>query len=462
MNKPLFDMFSEVSAKQWKQKIQFDLKGADYNNTLITRTNEGIDIKPFYHGDEVDSMPSLTREDTWKVAQRITVISETEANKKALQAIQGGVDAIDFLITNEEVDVKALLEQIDLDKTIVYFTPSFLNLTFIEKLNARFSGAKQKAFCFVDIIHHLAATGNWYENLEKDHEKLKTAIASDFDNVALLSIDATLYQNAGAHAVQQLAYAIAHANEYFNFFEHQGLVAGFSKKTLVFRMAMGHDYFMEIAKLRALRILFKTLADAYGLDIKCHILAEPSRRNKTIYDYNTNLLRTTTECMSAVLGGADAICNLPYDALYHHANDFGDRISKNQLLILKHESYFDKVDNPVDGTYYVEELTRQLSEKALAVFKQIEEGGGFINQLKEHNIQRKIKESAAQEQASFDAGERVLVGTNKYQNSQDRMKEELEVSPFREKKSRKTILEPILEKRLAETTEKQRLENEDK
>lgn len=460
MSKPLFDMFSEVSAKQWKQKIQFDLKGADYTETLITRTQEGIDIKPFYHSDEVTPLPSATAKDLWKVAQHIQVSDPAEANRVALNAIESGVEAIDFVITSEKIDLDKLLKNINLDQTIFHFTTSFISSEFLKNLDRNFEGGKNKAFYHPDIIHHLAKTGNWYENLEKDHAKMKAAVQLNPENVKLLSVDATLYQNAGATAIQQLAYAIAHANEYLNFFEHQELLSNLSKKPVVFRVAIGNDYFMEIAKLRALRILFKTLLNEYNLDSECYILAEPSRRNKTIYDYNINMLRTTTECMSAVLGGADAICNLPYDALYQKANEFGDRISKNQLLILKHESYFDKVHNPVDGTYYVEELTRQLAEKALIIFKQIEEGGGFLNQLKEHTIQRKIKESAATEQASFDNGQRILVGTNKYQNSQDHMNKNLKVSPFLEKKSRKTILEPILEKRLSERLEKQRLAKE--
>ncbi len=138
-----------------------------------------------------------------------------------------------------------------------------------------------------------------------------------------------------------------------------------------------------------------TLASEYDVNTNCRILATPSKRNKTIYDYNVNMLRTTTECMSAILGGANTICNLPYDSLYHKSNEFGDRIARNQLLVLKNESYFDKVNNPADGAYYIESLTEQLAEKALDLFKDIEANGGFLNQLKEGTIQRKIKESCS-------------------------------------------------------------------
>ena len=172
------------------------------------------------------------------------------------------------------------------------------------------------------------------------------------------------------------------------------------------------------------------------------------------------MLRTTTECMSAILGGADAISNLPYDSLYHKDNEFGGRISRNQLLILKNESYFDKVNNPADGSYYIESLTQQLAEKSLVLFKDIEANGGFLKQLKEGIIKRKIQESADKEQELFDSGKEILLGTNKYPNQKDQMKNDLELFPFVKTKPRKTLIVPIIEKRLAEKAEQERLSNE--
>ena len=164
--------------------------------------------------------------------------------------------------------------------------------------------------------------------------------------------------------------------------------------------------------------------------------------------------------MSAILGGANTICNLPYDILFHKPNEFGERISRNQLLVLKNESYFDKVNNPADGSYYIESLTEQLSEKALQLFKDIETNGGFLSQLKEGTIQRKIKESAAKEQAEFDAEKIVLLGTNKHPNLAEKMKNDLEISPFLNIEKRKTLIEPIIEKRLSEKLEINRLDKE--
>ncbi|HBU78235.1 MAG TPA: methylmalonyl-CoA mutase, partial [Muricauda sp.] len=229
---------------------------------------------------------------------------------------------------------------------------------------------------------------------------------------------------------------------------------------VTFKVAVGSNYFFEIAKIRALRWLWKSLASAYGIQSECNILAIPSKRNKTLYDYNVNMLRTTSECMSAVLGGADTASNLAYDAIYHKDNEFGERIARNQLLLLKEEGYFSEASEMAEGAYYIESLTNQLAEKALSLFKQIEKTGGFLDVLKKGTIQQKIKESAEKEQHLFDEGKIVSLGTNKYQNPQDRMKENLELYPFVKTKARKTIIEPIIEKRLAEASEQKRLNDE--
>ena len=299
----------------------------------------------------------------------------------------------------------------------------------------------------------MAKDGNWFVTNEKNNFETLNLISAATTNISLISIDAGLYQNAGANMVQQIAYALGHVNEYFNKITT-------INRPIVFKISVGTNYFFEIAKLRALRLLFNLIAKEYNHNLDCHLLVTPTKRNKTIYDYNVNMLRTTTECMSAILGGADTIANLPYDALYHKDNEFGDRIGRNQLLILKNESYFDKVNNPSDGSYYIENLTHQLAEKALALFKDIETNGGFLKQLNEGIIKRKIQESADKEQELFDTGKEILLGTNKYPNKNDRMKDDLELFPFVKIKPRKTLITPIIERRLAEKMEQERLKEE--
>jgi len=464
MSKTLFNDFSTVSSKEWKQKIQVDLKGDDYNNTLIWQSPEGIDVKPFYHDDEFSVKPETTntKATKWQVCQDVYVASVTQANTKALNILNRGADSIKFILPTERVSVYHLLKNIKLKDITVYVDMQFLSEAFIIRLKNYLCHKNATVYLQIDLLGNLSKSGNWYRNQEEDHKILEKITKHYEAFKGILSIDMSAYQNAGANSVQQLAYGLAHANEYLNQHQEQLASGNWSDQQFCFNVSVGTNYFFEIAKIRALRVLWNTLAQQYkGTNPDCIIIAKPTKRNKTIYDYNTNMLRTTTECMSAILGGANAISNLPYDSLYHKDNEFAERIARNQLLILKNESYFNSVNNPADGAYYIESLTQQLAEKALILFKNIEANSGFFKQLKEGTIQRKIKESAKKEQDQFNEGSSVLIGTNKYQNENDTMKNDLELFPFVKINKRKTIIEPIISKRLAEELEQQRLKTEE-
>lgn len=460
MSKKLFSEFPEVTTKQWKQKIQVDLKGADYNEALVWTSPDGVDVKPFYHPDQAPEPLPIPVPAKWNICEKIYVGDARIANRLARTALEKGSESLSLLIPTEKIDPEILLEEIPLESTPIYLEFEFLSTSYLRNLQHYLHGKDHQIRLLIDIVGKLARTGNWFLNLQEDHEILDSLVTEQEHFKSVLSVNLGLYQNSGANIPQQLAYSLAHLNEYFN--RYGDRESSKVESTVVFKTAVGPNYFFEIAKLRALRLLYRSLAKEYSFGEDCHILAEPSRRNKTLYDYNVNLLRSTTESMSAVLGGADSVCNLPYDAAFHKSNAFGNRIARNQLLILKHESYFEKAANPAEGSYYIETLTRQFAENALDIFKSIEKGGGFLKQLKNGIIQKKIAESAAKEQQLFDEQSMVLIGTNKYQNPQDRMKEEIEIYPFLKKRPRKTLLPPIVEKRLSEALEQQRLEEEQK
>ncbi|SDB46196.1 methylmalonyl-CoA mutase [Flavobacteriaceae bacterium MAR_2010_188] len=449
----LFDEFSKVSTKQWKQQIQFDLNGLDYNNALIWNSPEGIDVKPFYNEDdavfhEKDSPEAEKRE--WFITDSIFVADVSRSNENALDKIERGTESIKFIIPDENVDFSLLIKGINPTTCKIQLECLFLSSNYVQKIQK-----EHKEILFhTDIIGNLARSGNWFKNLKEDYAELSSISKSSNS----ISIDTTLYQNAGGLIQQQLAYGLAHLNEYLNYFETNKLFK--DELNVHFKIAVGSNYFFEIAKVRALRILVKELSVLYNFKINLKVHAIPSKRNKTIYDYNTNLLRTTTECMSAIIGGIDFIENLPYDALYHKNNEFGDRIARNQLLILKHESGFEETANSVEGCYYIESITKQLAEKALTIFKEIEKNGGFLENLKTNKLQSKIKESADKEQSRFDSDEKKLVGTNFVINTKDRMKDELQLYPFIKRHARKTLIQPIIERRLSEELEKKRLEEE--
>ena len=453
--KPLFTNFAPVSAKEWKQKIQFELKGADYNETLIWNSPDDIKVKPFYDKEDVKEVISVTtKASEFKICQNIFVHDINKSIERALDSLARGAESIRFTIEDETIAIEKLLEKLPLESTAIFFHLNFISIDFVQKIESIATKRKAAIYCNLDPIGHLAKEGNWFTTSEKNNfETLNNLVKRD-NSLSLISVNSALYQNSGATIVQQIAYTLAHANEYFNHIELS------KPQTMVLEIAVGTNYFFEIAKLRAIRLLFNLIAKEYNQNWNCHLVVTPTRRNKTLYDYNVNMLRTTTECMSAILGGADTIANLPYDALYHKDNEFGDRIARNQLLILKNESYFDKVNNPSDGSYYIESLTQQLADKALVLFKDIEANGGFLKQLNEGIIKRKIQESADKEQDLFDAGKEILLGTNKHANKDDRMKHDLELFPFVKIKPRKTLITPIIEKRLAEKIEQERLEKE--
>ena len=449
----LFNDFEKVSSKQWKNQIQYELKGADYNDTLVWESLEGIKVKPFYHNDEDAVTTAVATQNTnFSIVQEIYVFDSEKSISKANEVLKRGAESIRFIIPSKEINVVNIINQLQRQPKAVYLQLLFLDADLVEQINNEAAKLAFEVFVLIDPIHQLTFDGNFYKDGTSDFEALNK-INQKGNNINWLTVKATTYQNAGANMVQQIAYTLAHTNEYLNRIEN-------FDKNITVEVAVGGNYFFEIAKLRALRLSLNALAEAYSPNITFHIIAKPTLRNKTIYDYNVNMLRTTTECMSAVLGGADAVENIAYDALYHKTNEFGDRISRNQLLILKEESYFDKVNNPADGAYYIESLTQQLAEKGLELFKDIEKNGGLISQLIEGTIQRKINESAQKEQELFDSGKEVLLGTNKYPNAQDKMAHDLELYPFVKQNPRKTLITPIIEKRLAATLEQERLASE--
>ena len=453
--KPLFTNFAPVSAKEWKQKIQFELKGADYNETLIWNSPDDIKVKPFYDKEDVKEVISVTtKASEFKICQNIFVHDINKSIERALDSLARGAESIRFTIEDETIAIEKLLEKLPLESTAIFFHLNFISIDFVQKIESIATKRKATIYCNLDPIGHLAKEGNWFITSEKNNFETLNNLVKRENSLSLISVNSALYQNSGATIVQQIAYTLAHANEYFNHVELS------KPQTMVLEIAVGTNYFFEIAKLRAIRLLFNLIAKEYNQNWNCHLVVTPTKRNKTLYDYNVNMLRTTTECMSAILGGADTIANLPYDALYHKDNEFGDRIARNQLLILKNESYFDKVNNPSDGSYYIESLTQQLADKALVLFKDIEANGGFLKQLNEGIIKRKIQESADKEQDLFDSGKEILLGTNKHANKDDRMKHDLELFPFVKIKPRKTLITPIIEKRLAEKIEQERLEKE--
>lgn len=460
MTNSLFHDFNPVSEAAFKQKIQYDLKGDDYNQALITATREGINIKPFYHSDSAPALDipnRATQNNDWYISQKVYAGNAVAANKKALDILNRGGEGIIFNIPNKDVDPAVLLN--GLPNVGIQIHTQFMDMDYIKTIH----NIAPQAYVHLDSIHHLVSNGNWFKDKNHDLKSLDHFLSHYAGYFSNLTVNTTVYQESGATITQELAYYMAHLNEYLNHCNNGGGLSAFAKaespKRINIDTSIGPNYFFEIAKYRAYRILTQSLGAIYGLDLPCYITATPSLRNKSLFDYNVNLLRTTTECMSAILGGADTICNIPYDTFFNKENEFGDRIARNQLRILKDEAYLNEIGNAADGSYYIDTVTTQLVEKALAIFKDVEKAGGFMQSLFDGTIQRKIKESAQQEMDDFNSGKRILLGVNKYPNASQPLQKEYTILPFTKIEPRKTLIQPIITSRIAQELEKKEMKS---
>ncbi len=448
----LFNEFQQASSKEWKQKIQVDLKGADYNEVLVWESLEGIKIKPFYHSEDFERLDIPMKKGDFLVCQTVYIDSPEIANKIALDALNKGANAIQF-IAEKSFDLDVLFQNFDkLENTPKLFIKNkFLSYHFNKELLDYFED--DRLILQQDIIGNLASNGNWNDNEEADFDILSKSFKSHPSKISI-GVDAGLYQNAGANIVQQVAYALAHANVYIEKFGKDVVNA------IQFEFATGSHYFFEIAKLRAFRYLWAKLTKTHGNFAYANIMSKSSLRNKTLYDYNVNLLRTTTENMSAVLGSANVVTSLAYDVFFKKSNEFSQRIARNQLILLKEENGFKEAQYFANGSYYIESLTIAIAKKALQLLQKIEKKSDFLSELKQGTIQKNISEAALKEQKLFDKGELILLGTNKFPNENDKMSEAIELYPFIKKDKRQTIIEPILTRRLAEKLEQERIASE--
>ncbi|MFO0320974.1 MAG: methylmalonyl-CoA mutase family protein [Bacteroidota bacterium] len=390
----LFSEFSPTNSEAWKHQIVKDLKAIDFE-ALLWQTNSGIDIKPFYTKEDV----ALTTEPfnlnpDWSICEYIKVDDSKLANAKAKNALQNGASGLVFKIhqkTNFEVLCKDILfEHI---YSLFEVLPQFET-----ELRSFLDSKKISAFCFVECDNILSG-------------KIKIN-----DDVTSLALNTSIYNEAGASILNQLAFSLAHVNEYLNEFAAQNKILNI--KHIHLTVAISGDFFMEIAKLRALRKLLTFILQQYQSHAEVHIHAQTTLVNKTNIDIYNNLLRSTTEIMSASIGGANSIVVFPFDLESNDNNDFSSRMARNQQLILKEESYLNKVSDIAAGSYYIETITKTLCEKAWDKFKMIENKGGFINALNQNEIQSIIKNDADQLLTNFKEGKLILVGVNKFQNKQ--------------------------------------------
>ena len=385
----LFTEFTATTAAQWKEQLVKDLKGIDYN-TLVWKTNSGIEVQPFYTHENLNDSPSpiFTKSD-WAICETIFATDAKTANAQALNALRNGASGLVFHITHK-TDFLILLNEVLLQYIYTLFV---VPPEFEKELAVFLSSISVGDNCFVECDTTLNGK-------------------VELHSTSSICMSTNLYQESGSNTINELAFSIAHLNEYLN-------IAPSSITTIHLNVSVGGDFFMEIAKLRALRKLINFLLNEYKLTANIHIHAQTTSINKSVVDSYNNMLRSTTEAMSASIGGANSIAVLPFDLEFNPQNDFSSRMARNQQLILKDESYLNKVADMAAGSYYIETLTETLCEKSWEQFKVIESKGGLLACLKSNYIQDIITKDAEELIKQFKEGKLVLVGVNKLQNKNE-------------------------------------------
>ena len=439
-NKRLFEEFPPVTTEQWEAVIQKDLKGADYNKKLVWKTAEGFPVKPYYRAEDLkniswigvmpDQFPYVrgnkALENHWLVRQDILVTDVKEANAKALDAIKRGATSIGFKLEYDKaynpIEISTLLNGIDQKTVEINLFNNKYHLPLLEMLS-KVPGIKGSLN--YDPLMRYLRRGVWYVTENTDMELAYIMVKAEIPGFHTIGVNSHVLTNAGATIVQEMAVSLAIGVEYLDRLTEKGLTIDEIAPKMRFNLAVGQNYFMEMAKMRAYRMLWADIVKAYGgkeENAKMHIHACNAELGMSLYDAYVNMLRSTTGTMSAVLGGVDSFCVTPFDAIFEKPTDFANRIARNQQLILKEESHFDKVADPAAGSYYIENLTDSLAKAAWNLFLQIQDEGGYLAAVRKGSIQAFIKESATKKFSNVATRRETILGTNQFPNFTETMK----------------------------------------
>jgi methylmalonyl-CoA mutase len=423
----LFSGFDPVNREQWKAKAIEDLKGAEFDKKLVWNTDDGFPVQPFYTAEDINEngwlkeQHSLLAQDKrdWVNYTQVPVDDVAIANALAVEMVSFGATGILFQLKGAlNTDFEVLLKNLDATQLhLSYSTPlpsaAFVSeyLTFLSSKNI--TSANIRGFYVADVLEHWITEG-----IEPDFDEVNKVIdaCNETPGFKALPVQSHAFVNAGANTTQEIAFTFNKLTDYVDILVSRGLKVEAVVNSLLLHMAIGGDYFFEIAKLRTVRILLKSILQQYSLDVPVDILSSNSFWSKSFYEPNINMLRNTTEAMSAVLGGCDALLTYPHDSSNGGTSTFSRRVALNVSNVIKEESYFDKVVDPAGGSYYIESLTGALLENALNLFKEIEKDGGFIQTFKAGIIQKKIGDIREKKEMEIALRQRIYVGTNKYPN----------------------------------------------
>ena len=447
----LFDKFPPVSTEEWRAKVETDLKGAEFQKKLVWRTNEGFNVQPMYRAEDIkdlkttDSLPGEypyirgTRTDNnWAIRQEIVVTDCKEANAKAKEILNKGINSIGFKLKKNVITDNFLSELLD----GIYLSAVELNFACcpscaLEVANALVAYIKANnatdtfrgSIAFNPFKRLLKHGLDFPKEIKQEAAELVKAVA-DVKNLRVLAVDSAMLNNAGAYIYQELGYALAWGNEWMSMLTDAGIEADEAARRIKFDMGISSNYFMEIAKFRAARMLWAQIVKQYGPKCDCackmNVHATTSEFNQTIYDAYVNLLRSQTESMSAAIAGVDSITVTPFDKQYKTPDEFSERLARNQQLLLKEESHLDRIVDPAGGSYYVETLTVSIANEAWKLFLEVEDNGGFYASLKTGAVQKAVNESCDKRHTDVARRKESLLGTNQFPNFNEMAADKIE------------------------------------
>ena len=441
--------FAPVSKQAWKDKIIADLKGADFDKKLVWRTPEGFNVQPFYRREDLKGLKTTvsapgqfpyvrgTRTNNeWAIRQNICACKNArKANAKALEVLNKGITSLGFCLNKDKLTynfIKTLLNGVYAPAVAINFSICACAAPKLANILVRYYGRMGYdtkgliGSINVDPIKNMLLKGKALTR-EQVSQKIAETVkaAKSLPGYRVVGVNSVILNNSGAYAAQELAYALAWGAEYMTMLTEAGVPNYRAANAIRFNMGIGGNYFMEIAKFRAGRLLWAKIVEAYKDPIfttalrnaaKMNVSAETSRFNMTVFDAYVNLLRTQTETMSAALAGVDEITVTPFDVTYEEPTEFSERIARNQQLLLKEEAHFDKVVDPAAGSYYLENLTASIAAEAWKQFLDIQERGGMYQLVSEGKVQEHMAANLKARLADVAKRKEVLLGSNQCPN----------------------------------------------
>lgn len=467
--------FPVPSFEEWKQQVEKDLKGESFDKRLLTKTYEEITLHPIYTSQDLKDLPHLNNYPgfenylrgnnaagfngkKWEISQEYNQALPEDLNEALRYDLQRGLNSINIVLDNPTMlgldadqsrvgevgkdglsisgvrKMQVLFKDIDLTNQPINISGGFsalpITLLFTAYANeTRTSMMNIKGSITSDPYEYLLLKGELPISLNQIFDEMKLATELMIKSNSALKttgVSGLAFNNSGSNAVQELAFTFATAVEYLNEMIDRGLKADDVAKRIQFTFGVGSFYFMEVSKLRAARMLWNKILEAYEVkeeNRKMFIHCKTTEFNQTYFDPYVNMLRTTTEAFSAIVGGADSIHTNPFDESFNHSDNFSRRIARNTQIILKEESHLDQVIDPAGGSFFVEKLTDDIAKASWKLFQQIEDKGGMLKSIQSGFVQEEISKVAEAKKKDFAKRKSVLVGTNMYANPKEEMME---------------------------------------